>query len=339
MEKAIAIKTTNLFQILLIKYDRCEWNNEKKKFGNSNQVCPTNNVFNAMLTDSWNSGSFADASQRFINIKTFGLESRFDTSWKNAFSASVIVDSAFSTSTKTSAFKQWLSIQSSRFGVTSTPGESTKTTSSRSKLHRSRGQNIRIFELSLSFSWHNAFASCLTSCNKRIDLNFENWFRKKPADRCSPWRWAFRRNLLSPNTLLCHRFLPLDRNSLLCVQCPMVKYDHVTLHWSQNSFHSMFDQRRQLSYDHDLILVEWLPLYAHNYWTDRLPLCPQLMFLLLRALEITKEILVFLPLLSSACHSPWTVNCDVSMTYSSISPKISLIFFLALTNIWSGEFS
>lgn len=66
--------------------------------------------------------------------------------------ANVIVDSAFSTRTKTSAFKQWLSIQSSRFGETSTPGESTNTTSSRSKLHRSRGQNIRILELSLNFS-------------------------------------------------------------------------------------------------------------------------------------------------------------------------------------------
>lgn len=79
----------------------------------------------------------------------------------NLLTARVIVDSALSTSTKTSAFKQWLSIQSSRFGDTSTPGESTNTTSSRNKLHRSRGQNIRTLALSLNFSRHNAFANCL----------------------------------------------------------------------------------------------------------------------------------------------------------------------------------
>lgn len=82
------------------------------------------------------------------------------TKWK--LTANVIVDSAFKTSTKTSASKQWLSIQSSRFGETSTPGESTNTTSSRSKLHRSRGQKIRIFELSHNFSWQSAFANCCT---------------------------------------------------------------------------------------------------------------------------------------------------------------------------------
>lgn len=138
------------------------------------------------LTESWNSGSLADASQRFIKMNMFGFDKRFDTVWKNDFSyklesrykclshwkqvqesikwltANVIVDSAFKTRTKTSAFKQWLSIQSSRFGETSTPGESTKTTSSRSKLHRSRGQKIRIFELSHNFSWHRAFANCCT---------------------------------------------------------------------------------------------------------------------------------------------------------------------------------
>lgn len=75
--------------------------------------------------------------------------------------ANVIVDSAFSTNTKTSAFKQWLSIQSSKFADTSTPGESTKTTSSRNKLHLSLGQYILTKELSLNFSVHNAFANCL----------------------------------------------------------------------------------------------------------------------------------------------------------------------------------
>lgn len=76
--------------------------------------------------------------------------------------AKVIVDSAFKTRTKTSAFKQWLSIQSSRFCDTSTPGESTNTTSSRSKLQRSLGQKMRTSELSQSFSWHNALANCFT---------------------------------------------------------------------------------------------------------------------------------------------------------------------------------
>lgn len=90
--------------------------------------------------------------------------------------ARVIVDSAFSTRTKTSALRQWLSIQSSRFGETSTPGESTNTTSSRSKLQRSRGQKIRIFELSLSFSWHKAFASCFRFC--KIQIVNSKWRRK-----------------------------------------------------------------------------------------------------------------------------------------------------------------
>lgn len=30
-------------------------------------------------TDSWDSGSLADASQRFIKINTFGFDRRFDT--------------------------------------------------------------------------------------------------------------------------------------------------------------------------------------------------------------------------------------------------------------------
>lgn len=146
-----------------------------------------------ILTESWNSGSLADASHRFIRIKTFGFDKRFDTVWKNDFSyrdsrkrnsirsiwnfcmtsnmvinskikltANVIVDSAFRTNTKTSASKQWLSIQSSKFGETSTPGESTNTTSSRNRLHLSRGQKIRIFELSHNFSEHRAFANCCT---------------------------------------------------------------------------------------------------------------------------------------------------------------------------------
>lgn len=76
--------------------------------------------------------------------------------------ANVIVDSALRTKTKTSAFKQWLSIQSSRFCETSTPGESTNTTSSRNKLQRSRGQKMRTRELSHNFSWHKALASCFT---------------------------------------------------------------------------------------------------------------------------------------------------------------------------------
>lgn len=118
-----------------------------------------------LLTDSWNSGSFAEASQRLFSMNILGFDSFCETVWKNCFSALVIVDSAFNTNTKTSAFKQWLSIQSSRLAETSTPGESTKTTSSRSRLQRSRGQKMRTKELSLSFSWHKAFANCLMFCN------------------------------------------------------------------------------------------------------------------------------------------------------------------------------
>ena len=119
-------------------------------------------------TDSCDSGSWADASQRLFRINTLGLESFWETVWKNCFSARVIVDSAFRTKTNTSAFKQWLSIQSSKLADTSTPGESTKTTSSRSRLHRSRGQNIRTKELSLSFSWHKALASCFMFCKTLV---------------------------------------------------------------------------------------------------------------------------------------------------------------------------
>lgn len=146
------------------------------------------------LTDSWNSGSEALASHRLLRTKIFGFDIFVETSWKKDFSwkikffsqhwifsnlifpkltASVIVDSAFNTSTKTSAFKQWLSIQSSRFCETSTPGESTNTTSSRSKLHLSRGQKIRTSELSHNFSWHKALASCFTDWKMRYKL--WNW--------------------------------------------------------------------------------------------------------------------------------------------------------------------
>lgn len=172
-----------------------------KKRKESIRYCSTSHCFFAymntsttndvqILTESWNSGSLADASHRFIKIKTFGFDKRFDTVWKNDFSykkmkqrysiwnhwmvskivkhpkinltAKVIVDSAFRTNTNTSASKQWLSIQSSKFGDTSTPGESTNTTSSRNRLHRSRGQKIRIFELSHNFSEQRAFANWFT---------------------------------------------------------------------------------------------------------------------------------------------------------------------------------
>lgn len=77
------------------------------------------------LTESWNSGSEALASHRLLRTKMFGFEIFVDTVWKNDFSyeiigelekgfndyrrnltASVIVDSALRTRTKTSAFKQ-----------------------------------------------------------------------------------------------------------------------------------------------------------------------------------------------------------------------------------------
>ena len=50
------------------------------------------------------------------------------------------VDSEFATNTNTSASKQCLSIHESKLGETSIPGESTRTTSSRSKGHLSVGQ-------------------------------------------------------------------------------------------------------------------------------------------------------------------------------------------------------
>lgn len=39
-----------------------------------------------ILTDSWNSGSDAEASHRLLRIKIFGFEILPDTSWKNDFS-------------------------------------------------------------------------------------------------------------------------------------------------------------------------------------------------------------------------------------------------------------
>jgi hypothetical protein len=112
-------------------------------------------------TSSRNSGSDADASHRLFRIKMLGLDNRAETLWKKFFSCvsdhkankentadihslwltvNINVDSALATKTNTSASRQCLSIQESKLGDTSIPGESTNTTSSLSKGHLSGGQ-------------------------------------------------------------------------------------------------------------------------------------------------------------------------------------------------------
>uniref|UniRef100_A0A6B0UB35 Uncharacterized protein n=1 Tax=Ixodes ricinus TaxID=34613 RepID=A0A6B0UB35_IXORI len=89
----------------------------------------------------------------------FGFERRSLTLWKKFFSVTISVDSALATNTKTSASRQCLSIHRSRFGDTSMPGLSTRTTSSLRRLHLSLGQKIRTNVLSPNDSEFNAFAS------------------------------------------------------------------------------------------------------------------------------------------------------------------------------------
>lgn len=110
-----------------------------------------------------------------VEILCLQRQTRIDKCCSSKPTAKVIVDSAFRTSTKTSAFRQWLSIQSSRLGETSTPGESMKTTSSRRRLHRSLGQNIRINDDSFNFSWHKAFANCLMFWKREKEMKIKLW--------------------------------------------------------------------------------------------------------------------------------------------------------------------
>lgn len=191
--------------------------------------------------------------------------------WKRT--ASVIVDSAFKTKTKTSASKQWLSIQSSKFGETSTPGESTNTTSSRNKLQRSLGQKIRIFELSHNFSWQRAFASWCTSWKLEFKYQFK-MIKTMPLNKSSlRLYWAVHQSLLWPNTLRCRRFLRLGRSNLLCGQFRMAEFSRVTSHLSRSFCHLMYAQRMPLSYDHDSKLAEWRLLYAHSFGIALIQLC------------------------------------------------------------------
>ncbi len=88
------------------------------------------------------------------------------------------VDCAWATKTNTSASKQCLSIHSSKFGVISTPGESTNTTSSRSKEHLSLGQNIRTNWLSLNFSSHKAWPSRMTLWNRTVHFKNDDFLSK-----------------------------------------------------------------------------------------------------------------------------------------------------------------
>lgn len=152
-----------------------------------------------MLTWSRYSGSDADVSQWLFSKNIFGLDNLWETLWKKLFSYKnttsrknysilerkrikclitviIKVDWAWATSTNTSASKQCFSIHSSKFGVMSTPGESTRTTSSRKRVHLSRGQKIRTSWLSCNFSSHKAWASLPTDC---IGKKSSVWLEKK----------------------------------------------------------------------------------------------------------------------------------------------------------------
>lgn len=113
------------------------------------------------ITSSMYSGSLADASHRLLRIKTLGFERRWLTLWKKAFSVCIRVDSEFATSTKTSASRQYLSIQESVSGVTSIPGLSTRTTSSRRRKHLFFGHISRTNVCSLR-------CSRLSACDKLV---------------------------------------------------------------------------------------------------------------------------------------------------------------------------
>ena len=92
-----------------------------------------------------------------------------------ALTVTMSVDSALATSTNTSASRQYWSIHSSRLGVTSTPGLSTSTTSSRSSAHSSRGQYTCTSEHSLSRVSHSACPSWLTDW-KGAQMNNTQYF-------------------------------------------------------------------------------------------------------------------------------------------------------------------
>lgn len=83
----------------------------------------------------------------------------------------ISVDSALATNTKTSASKQCLSIHSSKLGVTSTPGESTKTTSSLNNRQRVFGQKTLTNWDSFNFSLHNACANCPTDSTAKCSFD------------------------------------------------------------------------------------------------------------------------------------------------------------------------
>lgn len=137
------------------------------------------------------------------------------------------VDSAFATRTNTSASKQCLSIQSSRFGVTSTPGLSTKTTSSRKSRHLSFGQKIRTRLLSPSFSLHNAWPSIPTDCTGCFTSDPSVTRYASPFSDPSTWRkqlvvWPmplgkiFSRSMALITVLFPLLVLKMDEHDQLC---------------------------------------------------------------------------------------------------------------------------
>ncbi|CAH0702054.1 unnamed protein product [Spodoptera exigua] len=130
------------------------------------------------------SGSEADASHRLFSMNIFGCDIFVDTLWKKFFSVTMSVDSALATSTKTSASRQYLSIHSSRLGVTSTPGLSTSTTSSRSSAQSSRGQYTCTSEHSCSRDAHSACPSWLTDCT--LSFSSEPSVRKNASSLSEP---------------------------------------------------------------------------------------------------------------------------------------------------------
>lgn len=158
---------------------------------------------------------------------------------------------------------------------------------------------------------------------------------------CIPWHWAFHRNLLWLNRLLCHRHPPPDRNNSSYDRCPTAKCGRGAWHLWRNFCHSTSDRRMPPSCDRDLILAEWRPPSAHSCEIAPIRLCPRSMCPTIDLEWVQNGIDIKLrPGIRNCacCHLP-SMKRAVSTTYSSISPNISLIFFFAFTNICNGEFS
>ncbi len=169
-------------------------------------------------TSSIISGSEAEASHRLCRMKMFGFESAPDTLWKKFFSACMIVDSAFATRMKTSALRQCLSIQMSKSGETSTPGESTICTSAASSRHCKHTHNYYVTPIELVLL---CFAA--SRCEpKRLPTVFPT-FAPKHAPTSAPLllRVLCRLRWECMEWVLC--FLRPTRNTKSCDQYRMVK--------------------------------------------------------------------------------------------------------------------